>query len=110
MIRKEVESDVLTESVMKTHCTTLGYNPSNGGPGSCKGGIAIVYTSESNSERAGMELIKLVKNDIKYKTNRATGEGRYTWKGKGESLSVFMTYTARITIFLVLPSLLWEYV
>ena len=86
MIRKEVESGVLSVSVTRACCTTLYYNPSEGGPGQSTRGVIIVYTSESNAERAGVELIRLVKHDIKYKTNRATGEGRYAWKGGGGSV------------------------
>ena len=86
MIRKEIVSGVLSASVVKAHCTTLFYDPSDGGPGPSTWGVIIVYTSESNADRAGVELIGLVKHDIKYKTNRATGEGRYAWKGGGESV------------------------
>ena len=67
MIRKEIESGVLSASVVKAHCTTLYYDPSDGGPGPSTQGVIIVFTSESNAERAGVDLIKLVKHDIKYK-------------------------------------------
>ena len=69
--------------MIKAHCTTLYYNPSDGGPGPSTWGVIIVFTSESNAERAGVDLIQLVKHD---KTNRATEEGRYAWKGGGESV------------------------
>ena len=75
MIRREIESGALAESMMKVD---------HAGPS--KGGVVIVYTSESNVERAGGELIKLVKHDIKYKTNRTTRQGRYAWKGRHESI------------------------
>ena len=61
-------------------CSTLYYNPLRTGAGPRTAGKIAVYTitNEHDYIEVGMELVKLVKHDIRYKTTEATHvEGKF---------------------------------
>ena len=69
-------------SAVAIKSSTLYYNPSGAGPGPCIEGAIRIYTMNADIDRVGMQLIEIVHHDIRYKTNQATEDARYTHKGQ----------------------------
>ena len=65
-------------------CSTMFYNPSCSGPGPRTSTVICVYTCEHDMDAIGFKLVKVVKQDIKYKTDAATEEYRYVHAGSGK--------------------------
>ncbi len=63
--------------------TTQKYEPREAGPGPNTTGVIFVYTEEHNVDAIGFELVKIVKNDIKYKTEQASENREYVHCGHG---------------------------
>jgi len=80
-LREKVHSGVLSSCTTGARSSCMFYNPSLSGPGRHTTGVVIVYTTEADIDTAGFILINLVKHDIKYKSDRATHDGKYQWKG-----------------------------
>ena len=64
-------------------CSTLFYQPTLTGPGPKTTAVICVYTCEYDMDAIGFKLVELVKQDIKYKTEVATHNGQYTYRGSG---------------------------
>ena len=67
----ELEAEYLNSS-------TVMYNPTYSGPGYRDSGVICVYTTEKLLDKVGFQLVRIVKHDIKYKTNEATNNGIYS--------------------------------
>ena len=78
MIRKAVESGKLDSTGAK--CSTAKPDPSSY-PTDSNIGVICVYTSEETMDEVGFDLVKMVKQDIRYKTDEATRQGKYRAKG-----------------------------
>ena len=78
MIRKAVESGKLDSTGAK--CSTAKPDPSSYLMDSNKG-VICVYTSEEMMDKVGFDLVKMVKQDIRYKTDEATLQGLYRARG-----------------------------
>ena len=65
-------------------CSTLYYDPTRVGPGPCTTGAILVYTKKDDIDAVGFELIKLVQQDIKYKSNEKSKEYQYAFTGQGQ--------------------------
>ena len=63
-------------------CSTLYYSPSNVGPGPTTTGVITVHTSKEYIQLVGEQFINIVKQDIKYKTNKTTLKDEYAYKGQ----------------------------
>ena len=92
LVRKATESGVLRESTRGAKCSGLFYDPCCHGPGPKTSGVICVYTMEEDVDRAGFILINMLKHDLKYKTDEATLDGDYSWKGKGASVCLKTLY------------------
>ena len=82
-IRKAIASDEL-QGCIHGRCTTLKYDPTQEGPGPSTKSVICVYTEEHNIDDIGFKLIEMVKHDIKFKTEEATMNRRYTHAGHGK--------------------------
>ena len=80
-IRKAVESGELGATGAK--CTTARREPPYD---KSRKGVICVYTSEETVDEVGLKLVKIVKQDLPYKTDEATLQGLYAWKGYKVSL------------------------
>ena len=78
MIRKAVESGELGSTGAK--CSTAKPDPSCY-PMDSSEGVIRVYTSEEMMDKVGFKLVHMVKQDIRYKTDEATLQGRYNTTG-----------------------------
>lgn len=102
-IIQEMEEDRLSTTGLKS--STGRYNPSSTGPGPVTLGVVSVYTTEENMDKVGYELIALVKHDIVYKPNSASGKYRHKgdrkfvntlyWKKGHPSYKSSRTYQAK---------------
>ena len=81
-VRTEVESGVLTESVLGASTTTMLYNPTMGGPGPSTSAVICVHTTEDNADSVGYILITIAQHNIKYKTEEASAKREYSWTGE----------------------------
>ena len=84
---KRVRIAILTDKLQgctDAKCSTIKYNPSVGGPGPRTKGVICVYTYEHNMDAIGFKLIEIAEQDIKYKTENATEEGKYVHTGDGK--------------------------
>ena len=76
-LNDEVASGRLKVVGMK--CSTLYYDPTCTGAGPRTIGKIAVYTNEDDCVEVGMELVRLVQHDIKYKTTETTRtEGKFS--------------------------------
>ena len=78
-----IASDELHECIL-ARCTTLKYDPTQEGPGPSTKSVISVYTEKHNIEDIGYKLIRIVQNDIHYKTGEASKKNRYTHAGHGK--------------------------
>ena len=78
MIRKAVESGELDSTGAK--CSTAMPDPSSH-PNDSNIGVICVYTSEEMMDQVGFDLVKMVEQDIRYKTDEATLQGRHIATG-----------------------------
>ena len=78
MIRKAVESGELDSTGAK--CSTAKPDPLSH-PRDSSEGVIRVYTSEEMMDEVGFKLVHMVKQDIRYKTDEATLQGRYNATG-----------------------------
>ena len=78
MIRKAVESGELGATGAK--CSTAKDNPLKY-PRNSNKGVICVYTSKETMDEVGFKLIRMVKQDIRYKTDEATLKGEYIVTG-----------------------------
>ena len=65
-------------------CSTLYYDPTRVGPGPCTTGAILLYTKKDNIDAVGFKLIKLVRQDIKYKSNERSKKYHYAFIGQGQ--------------------------
>ena len=68
--------------------STLWYHPSKEGPGPSTTGVISVNTCKEDMEAIGYKLIKIVKQDIKYKTNEATRNYEYAHVGARSTIKM----------------------
>lgn len=80
-IRKAVESGELGATGAK--CSTARREPPYD---KSRKGVICVYTSEETVDEVGLKLVNIVKQDLPYKTDEATLQGLYAWKGYKVSL------------------------
>ena len=78
MIQEAVESGELHSTGAK--CSTAKPDPSSH-PMESNIGVICVYTSEETMDKVGFKLVHMVKQDIRYKTDEATRQGRYIATG-----------------------------
>ena len=69
-------------------CSTIRYDPTAEGPGPSTSAVICVYTTEKNIDNVGRRLIRIVKRDIPYKTNKDTREFKYTFTGHQEGAPI----------------------
>ena len=74
MIREAVESGELGATGAK--CSTAKPDPSSH-PMDSSEGVIRVYTSEETMDEVGFKLVHMVEQDIRYKTDEATLQGKY---------------------------------
>ena len=79
MIRKAVESGEL--GVLCAKCSTATPDPASYPTDPGVTGVICVHTSEKAIDEVGFKLVRLVKQDIRYKTDEATRQGLYIRKG-----------------------------
>ena len=77
-IRKLVESGGLGATGAKV--STMMENPTAKDPSK----VICVYTTKEDVDEVGLKLIQVVQNTIRYKTDKATLEGKYSWSKKGK--------------------------
>ena len=82
-IRIAIARDELHGS-LRARSSTARYDPTHGGPGPKLTGVICVYTKEHNMDAIGFKLIKIVRQDIKYKTEQDSMEGRFRHVGSGK--------------------------
>ena len=80
MIRRAVESGELDSTGAKCSTAYAVANPSSHTMDPSTGVICI-YTSEEAMDEVGFKLVHMVKQDIRYKTNEATLQGKYVATG-----------------------------
>ena len=78
MIWKAVASGEL--GATGTKCSTAMDNPSSY-PMDSSEGVICVYTSKETMDEVGFKLVHMVKQDIRYKTDEATLQGKYIATG-----------------------------
>ena len=78
MIRKAVESGEL--GATGANCSTAKPDPSSH-PMDSNIGVICVYTSEEMMDQVGFKLVHMVKQEIRYKTDEATRQGKYIATG-----------------------------
>ena len=69
-------------------CSTIRYDPTTEGPGPSTSAVICVYTTEKTIDNVGRRLIRIVKRDIPYKTNKDTREFKYTFTGHQEGAPI----------------------
>ena len=79
IVREGVETGKLGSLAAK--CSTLKYGPSDCGPGPVVNAVICVFTTKKRMNEVGFKLIKIVKHDIRYKTDEATLSGVYVHTG-----------------------------
>ena len=84
-IRRAVESGELGSTGAK--CSTAMLDPSRH-PTNSTEGVICVYTSEETMDKVGFKLVNMVKQDIRYKTDEATLQGKYVDTCKNVSLQI----------------------
>lgn len=82
-LRTAIARDEL-QGCLHARSSTAMYDPTHGGPGPKLVGVICVYTKEHNMDAIGFEMIKIVKQDIKYKTEQASMEGKFRHVGSGQ--------------------------
>ena len=82
-IRTAIVTDNL-QGCVHAKCSTMKYNPTGEGPGPSTKGVICVYTEEHNMDAIGFKLIKIVQQDIRYKTDSDTLAGKYAHTGAGK--------------------------
>ena len=82
-IRTAIVTDNL-QGCVHAKCSTMKYNPSGEGPGPSIKGVICVYTERHNMDAIGFKLIKIVQQDIRYKTDSDTLTGKYAHTGAGK--------------------------
>lgn len=83
---KEIRTAVLDNTLsgcVVASCSTMLYNPTACGPGPRTTGVICIFTDEHNVDDVGFRLIKIVKQDIKYKLDKDSREYKYVHVGAG---------------------------
>lgn len=68
-LKRAFDAGKLKAEALKS--STMYYNPTGSGPGSCTQGVIRIYTQKKKRDFVGNQLIKLVKHDIRYKVTAA---------------------------------------